>query len=1336
MTNSHGRFLAPFWFIVIGTLGTPSPSAAQVFPGRVAVPGESRATANRMAATAKLVADKQWSEAIDEYSQIQDESGDDLVPLDSWHSISARRLCQQQLAALPPEALRLYRDRVESQAKKWFEQGKAEREPRLLRRLVDEAFCSRYTDRGLDLLGDLAFERGRFEEAETWWNMLAPPPAKPDLKPRSLDLTYPGPQIDLSRVRAKQLLARLFAGNRDYWTDDLKAFRTAHGNAHGDLAGQTGKYADILETIFNQPGLKKALDERNSRPRPWPTFAGDSSHNFIAPQAPKRLAYESPPWPIRLKGQPSGNERPQRMTKPGNLSISESQPKYHPVIAGDLVFIADAHSVAAYDVLTARRLGSFNLQSIKKPDNVADHPSASEGGEYALTVAENRVYAVLGNSGTGLAPKAESESVLVCLDLPPQSDGQFHLRWHRVARNPDGGEKEFATYWEGPPIVGDNQVFIARTRVDKNPGLTSVECYDADSGMICWRQEVCRAAENTSPDSHHRTHVLTRAGLNLVYSSDTGVIVALDAASGRRTWACRYASRGLKTDNGDPAPRGLSPLVYHSGRVHVAPTDFDGLLCLDALTGEKIWERKPIEVVHLMGVAKGRLILTTAKSHWPAGIRALDAETGVDLRGWIQPEDSSNLLAYGRGFLAGDLVYWPTLNPETKEKGLYILNQDDGQPAIDPSQYWQVRCGNMSLGHGCLAVADDENLYVYVPPARLLEQRTDQARNSLSATAQYYLALAQADADQSTKALETFARAARLVQPNETWGNKSLLQQIHEDWHQHLLSLADKATRSHDPKAAGLFFEQTANTEFSVADRLRALAHQAEGLSPTDSPRAIGICKSILQDDALRRSWLVDANGTRHQARWWAAEKINRWAGTEDSKVLAHSKSPIPNRDLFSEKLGKSENEVSPGDVVPHWKLPLTPSWQISLDRGETFLGVVHSSDRCLFTCRGRDLICREFMTDRPRWVQRLGDNPNWLATYGDFILVASSKEIDLLSLANGSIQWELSAPPAASSRERDEADLHDFRLVGTVLIFFQRHRHLFGMDVQTGRVMWQRQAPGASLQLPPPDGRFRPNFYAGEKGVLVQTSGGRLWIVDPVTGKSTYEGSTSRSPWPRPPVSVEKDRVALIQDVQHVFLLNLPAGKVLWKKTLGQPSITAQAPQLLWNGQSLFQLSDGWSLVQLDLVNGASIVEKAISTEPINAELAALDSDGLYYVNRGVLQARTLTAARLLWEQPLPRSAVPWRVVVSGKYLFLMPSQPPCTLRWGFFLNPQPMSFPVEMQWDDVLLLICDKMTGKIVQKLNFHDTNEHAKVQLSNRVLVVAREGEILAYQPTGVR
>ena len=46
------------------------------------------------------------------------------------------------LAGLPPDALKLYRTRMEPQARKWLDQGRANRDERLLRKVVDEAFCT------------------------------------------------------------------------------------------------------------------------------------------------------------------------------------------------------------------------------------------------------------------------------------------------------------------------------------------------------------------------------------------------------------------------------------------------------------------------------------------------------------------------------------------------------------------------------------------------------------------------------------------------------------------------------------------------------------------------------------------------------------------------------------------------------------------------------------------------------------------------------------------------------------------------------------------------------------------------------------------------------------------------------------------------------------------------------------------------------------------------------------------------------------------------------------------------------------------------------------------
>src|SRR5262249_3419678 len=100
---------------------------------RVVLSGESARTARQLAAANKLLEQGQVREALEQYQSLLTEAGEDLVPLDAYHALQVRRLCHLRLAALPAEALALYRSRVDSQAKKWLEQGIADRDPALLR---------------------------------------------------------------------------------------------------------------------------------------------------------------------------------------------------------------------------------------------------------------------------------------------------------------------------------------------------------------------------------------------------------------------------------------------------------------------------------------------------------------------------------------------------------------------------------------------------------------------------------------------------------------------------------------------------------------------------------------------------------------------------------------------------------------------------------------------------------------------------------------------------------------------------------------------------------------------------------------------------------------------------------------------------------------------------------------------------------------------------------------------------------------------------------------------------------------------------------------------------
>src|SRR2546421_3404693 len=91
--------------------------------GLAVLPAEVANTARRIDAADKLAAQKQWSEAVDEYQRILSEAGDDLVPVSPRHVVQARWVCQARLAALPAEQRKAYRARIDAQARKGFEQG-------------------------------------------------------------------------------------------------------------------------------------------------------------------------------------------------------------------------------------------------------------------------------------------------------------------------------------------------------------------------------------------------------------------------------------------------------------------------------------------------------------------------------------------------------------------------------------------------------------------------------------------------------------------------------------------------------------------------------------------------------------------------------------------------------------------------------------------------------------------------------------------------------------------------------------------------------------------------------------------------------------------------------------------------------------------------------------------------------------------------------------------------------------------------------------------------------------------------------------------------------------
>ena len=189
------------------------------------------------------------------------------------------------LAALPPEALKLYRGRVDPVAKRWYEQGIAERNGKLLQNVVRQAFASSYGDDALMALGEMALESGDYAAARSCWERVA------DKKGVRTICWRPGPPRDVSvrenrsapvslaAVRARLVLVSILEGATDRARAELAELSRLHADARGRLGGREGKYVELLAALLAESGSWPTTPQDPN----WPTLAGNAARTRPRP---------------------------------------------------------------------------------------------------------------------------------------------------------------------------------------------------------------------------------------------------------------------------------------------------------------------------------------------------------------------------------------------------------------------------------------------------------------------------------------------------------------------------------------------------------------------------------------------------------------------------------------------------------------------------------------------------------------------------------------------------------------------------------------------------------------------------------------------------------------------------------------------------------------------------------------------------------------------------------------------------------------------------------------------------------------------------------------------
>jgi outer membrane protein assembly factor BamB len=657
------------------------------------------------------LAEHQWDEAVETLRQVMGTAESKLLAVTPWRFVNLGDACQMRLAALPPDALRLYRRRVDAVAEKWYQEGIARRDMKLLTNVVQQAFASSWGDKALLALGEIYLEQADFSTARWCWERILPVQSPPgDLKTWP---GYPDSTIDLAAVRARLVLVSIMEGSASRAREELSEFDRLHGEARGRLGGRNVQYAAALAEL-----QKQSLLWPNAKPGPdWPTFAGSPQRNTIAAELTDLAGIQ---WRTKLKAL---TLPPPALLEPRQSAVGENPLAplvFHPAICQGRIFTADPGEVFAFRADTGQPAWGESGASIYHEP--VDAPLAVPGpGESlgvprsTLTIAEDRLYARMGSPITN-PPQQPGVSIasgsMICLDL--RAEGK--LLW-RIAAD-DGWA------FEGAPLVAGAKLFVAMRRADIRP-QAHVACFDTTTGRMRWRRFVCAAETPARGALVECTHtLLTLSGATIYINTNLGAVASLAAEDGRINWLSLYPrQRGGSFAQMQPHwQRDLNPCLLDHGRLYVAPADSPRIYALDAATGQILWPGRvddrpsetPIQdplddVVHLLGVSGDFLIASGHRLYW---ISLTGARAGNIAHVWPEGSDKPG---YGRGLLAGSLVLWPT-----REK-IYVFDQQTShlKREIELAPLG-VRGGNLLVVNGHLLIAT---------PSELIELATGSGKN-------------------------------------------------------------------------------------------------------------------------------------------------------------------------------------------------------------------------------------------------------------------------------------------------------------------------------------------------------------------------------------------------------------------------------------------------------------------------------------------------------------------------------------------------------------------------------------------------------------------------------
>jgi outer membrane protein assembly factor BamB len=680
---------------------TASPAFAQTpRPVREAFVVETDDTApKKLGAFDDYVAQKSWDAAISLLRDVSASKPGSLIRVSPERSMSLVRYCDVLLTQLPPEGLATYRRSVDAQAATWLAEADATHDERALRLIVERAFASSVGDDAIDRLASRAWERGDLQLARELWALLVPLQNTARDDPPLAVLRYPDTDLSLARIRAKLILCDVALGNRSRGTAELAAFRVLHPNESGHIAGQEGRFADILSGI-QRVSTEQSGEQRNGWDVP-PRIDGTTTFGTTAARAgfvPFEASSAGAIWSREL---PNSDYA----TSVGRPALPARDPlSYYPVVWHDKVFVADATRVFGFELDSGRAAWSISDEDAgilyPPPSDIGslgeprpyDASALSGVPQHTLTVANDRLYGRLGLPPTSWPARElrRAESSIVCLDLKREG-----LPLWSVSSEALGSPEEWWSF-EGPPVSDHGRLFVLANRSRPLARLHAL-CLDAATGEVLWNVPVGSPIASPPEGLAVMTHrLITYAAGRLFVQTNRGAVICLDADDGRAQWVGWYDSRPVREGLAANAPERNLPAacLCDSGVLVAAPADSDRIFAFDAASGVPLWDvavrggaRQPV------GAHDGVLVVSGQR------LLGLNLDSGKQL--WTVGFEDPPGFGAGRGLLAGEFAYWPT------REDLFVVHIASGTP----TRRFPIKKALNLAGGGNLALSKSRLLF-------------------------------------------------------------------------------------------------------------------------------------------------------------------------------------------------------------------------------------------------------------------------------------------------------------------------------------------------------------------------------------------------------------------------------------------------------------------------------------------------------------------------------------------------------------------------------------------------------------------------------------------------